>query len=110
MALDRYQKPPQAPPSFNVTPESLIANANKLIDICQNIIDKIVEDVKPKTATFENTVLLIALDENESCLSLKVIKFYKSVSTNKGLCDASTDAKKLIEEFLIKASMRKDIY
>jgi metallopeptidase MepB len=69
-----------------------------------------VEDVKPETATFENTVLLIALDDNESCLSSKVIEFYKSVSTNKGLRDASTDAEKLMDEFLIEASMREDIY
>jgi hypothetical protein len=69
-----------------------------------------VEDVKPKTVTFENTVLLIALDNNNSCLLSKVIEFYKSVSTNKGLCDTSIDAKKLINEFLIKASMCKDIY
>jgi metallopeptidase MepB len=69
-----------------------------------------VKDIKLETATFENTVLLIALDNNDSCLLSKVIKFYKSVFTNKGLCDTSTDAKKLINEFLIKASMRKDIY
>jgi metallopeptidase MepB len=73
-------------------------------------MDKMVEDVKPETATFENTVLLIALDDNESRLSSKVIEFYKSVSTDKGLRDASTDAKKLIDEFLIEASMREDIY
>jgi metallopeptidase MepB len=110
MAPDRYQKPPQAPPSFNATPESLIADANKLIDICRNMMDKMVEDVKPETATFENTVLLIALDDNESSLSSKVIEFYKSVSTDKSLRDASTDAEKLMDEFSIEASMREDIY
>jgi hypothetical protein len=66
--------------------------------------------VKLETATFENTVLLIALNDNKSCLLSKVIEFYKSVFTNKGLCDILTNAKKLIKEFLIKASMCKDIY
>jgi hypothetical protein len=68
MAPDTYQKPPQAPPRFNATPESLIADARKLNDICQNMMDHVVETVKPETATFENTILPIALDENESRL------------------------------------------
>lgn len=76
MTPDRYQKPPQAPPSFNATPESLIADAKKLNDICRNMMNKMVEDVKPETATFGNTVLLIALDENESSLSSRIIEFY----------------------------------
>lgn len=110
MAPDRYQKPPQAPPSFTATPESLVADAKKLNNICRNIMDKIVHDVKPENATFENTVLPMALDENEYALSSRVIGFYKSVSTDQDLRDASAEAKKLMDEFSIEASMREDIY
>jgi metallopeptidase MepB len=110
MAPDKYRKPPQAPPSFTATPESLVADAKKLNDICRNMMDKMVADVKPESATFENTVLPMALDENESGLSSRIIGFYQAVSTDKGLRDASTEAEKLMDEFSIEASMREDIY
>jgi metallopeptidase MepB len=110
MAPDRYQKPPQAPPSFTATPESLVADAKKLNDICRNMMDEVVQGVKPESATFENTVLPMALDDNESGLSSKVIGFYQAVSTDKSLRDASTEAEKLMDEFSIEASMREDMY
>ncbi len=110
MAPDRYQKPPQAPPSFTATPESLVAGAKKLNERCKNVMDKIVQDVKPESAAFENTVLPMALDENESRLSSRIIRFYKAVSTDKGLRDASAEAEKLMNEFSVEACMREDIY
>jgi metallopeptidase MepB len=110
MPPDRYQKPPQAPPSFKATPESLIIDAKKLNDIHRNMMDKMVEDVKFETATFENTVLPMALNKNESDLLSRVIGFYQAVSTDKGLRDASTEAGKLMNEFSIEAYMREDIY
>lgn len=110
MSPERYRKPPQAPPTFTATPESLVADAKKLNDICRNMMDEMVEDVKPESATFENTVLPMALDENKSGLSSRVIAFYQAVSTDKGLRDASTEAEKLMDEFSIEASMREDIY
>lgn len=73
-------------------------------------MDKMAEDVTPESATFENTVLPMALDENASTLSSRVIGFYQAVSTDKGLRDASTEAEKLMDEFSIEASMREDIY
>jgi len=87
-----------------------VADAKKLNDICRNMMDKVVQDVKSESATFENTVLPMALDENESDLSSRVIAFYQAVSTDKGLRDASTEAEKLMDEFSIEASMREDIY
>jgi metallopeptidase MepB len=73
-------------------------------------MDKMVQNVKPEQATFENTVLPMALDENESSLSSRIIGFYQAVSTDKGLRDASTEAEKLMDEYSIEASMREDIY
>lgn len=73
-------------------------------------MDKMVQNVKPESATFENTVLPIAQDENESSLSSQVIRFYQAASTDKDLRDASTEAEKLMDEFSIEASMREDIY
>jgi len=74
------------------------------------MMDKMVTDVKPEAASFENTVLPMAIDENDFSLSARIIGFYQAVSTDKGLRDASTEAVKQIDEFDIEASMRQDIY
>jgi metallopeptidase MepB len=110
MAPNKYQKPPQAPPLFTATAESLVSDAEKLNARTRQMMDKMVEEIKPEAATFEKTVLPIALDENESGLSARVIGFYQAVSTDKALRDASTEAEKMMDEFSIEASMREDIY
>jgi metallopeptidase MepB len=110
MAPEKHRKPPQAPPSFTATPESLVADAKKLNDKTRTMMDKMVDEIKPEAATFENVVLPIARDENVSRLSANIFSFYKDVSTDKGLRDASTEAEKMMDEFSIEASMREDIY
>ena len=102
--------PPQAPPSFTTTLESLIANALSLINKTRRIIDKIVKEVMLENATFKNVVLPIALDKNDSSLFKNIISFYQSVSTDENLYDALTEAEKMIKEFDIKTSIREDIY
>ncbi len=73
-------------------------------------MDSTVATITPETATFENVVLPIALDENEASLSSRIIGFYQAVSTDQALRDASTEAEKIMDEFSIEASMREDIY
>lgn len=104
------RKPPQSPPTFIATPESLISDAKKLNDMFLREIDRITEVVKPETATFKNTVLQIAQAQNKYSLSSRIIKFYRSVSTDKRLRDASTEAEKMIKRFLVEMYMREDIF
>jgi metallopeptidase MepB len=110
MAPERHQKPPQAPPIFTATPTQLVADAKQLCAQTRKVMDKIVEEVQPDNATFENTVLSIALRENESALSTRIITFYQAVSADKDIRDASTEAEKLVNEFAVETSMREDIY
>jgi metallopeptidase MepB len=110
MAQSKYLKPPQAPPSFTATPQSLVADSERLCSNTRKMMDKMAAEVKPEDATFENAVLPIALDENESSLESRLIGFYQAVSTDKVLRDASTEAEKIMDEFSIEASMREDIY
>jgi metallopeptidase MepB len=110
MAPERYQNPPQAPPSFTATTKSLVDDAKHLCDRTRKILDDMVKDVKPEAASFGNIVLPMAVDENESALSSRILGFYQAVSTDKELRDASTEAEKLMDDFSIEASMREDIY
>ncbi|KAL3428485.1 metallopeptidase [Phlyctema vagabunda] len=110
MAPAKYRKPPQAPPSFIATPDTLVDEAKKICESTRTLLDKIVADVTPETATFENVVLPIAEDENQANLKGRVIGFYQAVSTDQELRDASSKAEELMDDFGIEASMREDVF
>jgi hypothetical protein len=71
---------------------------------------QIANDVNSSTATFANTVLTIACDEDEAALSARIIGFYQAVSTDSELRNASSKAEEMMDEFNIEASMRDDIF
>jgi metallopeptidase MepB len=110
MTSKPHRKPPQSPPRFTATPESLIRDTNKLIDRSRYVLDNIVAKVKPDGASFENVLLPMAYDENNMANEAHILGFYQAVSTSSALRDASTEADKLLEDFSIEASMREDIF
>lgn len=101
MAPARYQHPPQAPPCFTATPSSLIDDTNRIIRKSQQLQDGLVRDVAPEKATFENTVLKMAREDDVEGLESHIIGFYQAISTDKALRDASTEAEKLMDQFAI---------
>ncbi|KAH0562023.1 hypothetical protein GP486_003277 [Trichoglossum hirsutum] len=104
------KKPPQSPPRFTATPESLLQVTNKLIDRSRQVLDNIVAEVKSDSASFENVLLPMAYDENSIANEAHILSFYQAVSTSSALRDASTEADKLLEEYSIEASMREDVF
>ncbi|KAF2672618.1 zincin [Microthyrium microscopicum] len=110
MAPAQYQKPPQAPPVFTATPESLISDTFRLIAQSKKIQDDIVKSVTPENATFENVILPRARDDNEMSLESHIIGFYQAVSTDQKLRDASSDAEKEMDDFGIESAMRDDVF
>lgn len=110
MVLAKYQRPPQAPPNFNATPELLIAYAEEICYKTRGLIDKIVTDIRPEVATFENVVLPMARDEDISRLLRYIIYFYAEISTHEDLRKASREAAKILNDFDTDTSMREDIY
>lgn len=110
MANARYKKPPQAPPLFTHTPDSLLKDTKRILDRSKSLQDKVVKDVKLENADFQNVLLPFAHDDNEMSLETHVIGFYQAVSTDMKLRDASTEAEKQMDDFAIEASMREDIF
>jgi metallopeptidase MepB len=110
MAPAHFRKPPQAPPIFTATPESVVADAERLIKTTRTIQDKIVAEIKPEAATFANVVLAIAHDDNVRSLESSILGFYQAVSTDSKLRDASSKAEELMDEFFIEAAMREDVF
>ncbi|CAK4034113.1 Thimet oligopeptidase [Lecanosticta acicola] len=105
-----FKKPPQAPPVFTHTPESLISNTERLLAKNKALQDKIVKEVTAETADFKSVELPFAQDDNEMALESHIIGFYQAVSTDAKLRDASTEAEKLMDDFSIESSMREDIF
>ena len=101
MAPARYQHPPQPPPCFTATANSLLEDTKRLISQNKKVQDDIVELVKPGEATFENTALELARQDDEEGLQSHIIGFYQAISTDKALRDASTEAEKLMSQFAI---------
>ena len=110
MAPQKFRKPPQPPPLFTHTPESLITDTDRLLGDSKALQDRVVRDVKPGHADFKNVMLPFARDDNEMSLESHIIGFYQAVSTDAKLRDASTEAEKKMDDFGIESSMREDIF
>ncbi|KAK5987947.1 Saccharolysin [Cladobotryum mycophilum] len=110
MAPDKYQTPPQAPPLFTATPESILADTKKLTDQSKSVLDKIVADVKLDNATFTNVLEPILLDDNEQEAPNRILTFYQYVSTDAALRDASAKSRELFSDAYIESKMREDVF
>lgn len=110
MAPAHLQRPPQAPPIFTATPQSVVTDAERLIMTSRGIQDKVVAEIKPEAATFANVMRPLAQDENVMALEAHILGFYQAVSTDQKLRDASSKAEELMDEFFIESVMREDVF
>ena len=110
MSPSKYRTPPQPPPVFTATPSSIVKDTENLISRSRKLQDDLVKTVPPSSAKFSNSLLPMAQDENWLSTEINILSFYQSVSTDKELRDASTEADKLIEDFSIEAAMREDVF
>lgn len=111
--MDKYKKPPQAPPTFTGTKDSIVSDTKALCDRSRKVLDdlvaKIPADDSSKT-TFQNVLLPQIYDENQAGLSSRILGFYQYVSSDSELRDASTEAEKILDEFSIEMGMREDVF
>lgn len=110
MAPTKYRTPPQAPPLFTHTPESLLKDTDRCLGESKALQDRIVGEVKPGSATFKDVLLPFAQDDNSKSLEMDILCFYQYISTNEKLREASSEAEKKWDDFAIDSSMREDIF
>lgn len=110
MAPDKYKNPPQAPPTFTGTKESIVGDAKALCETTRSLLDKIAAEVSPDNASFASAVAPMIEDENVAQLSSRILGFYQYVSGDAELRNASTEAEKLMDDFSIECNMREDMY
>ncbi|KAI1208426.1 Metalloprotease [Annulohypoxylon truncatum] len=110
MAPDKYKNPPQAPPTFTGTKESIVNDAKTICDSTRSLLDNLVAKVPSDKASFASVLAPIAEDEDQSQLSTRILGFYQYVSANEDLRNASTEAEKIMDEFSIECNMREDVF
>lgn len=110
MAPDKYKNPPQAPPAFIGTKDSIIGDAKAICETTRSLLDKIVADIPADKATFTSVLAPTAEDENETQLKNRILTFYQYVSGNADLRNASTEADKILENFAIECNTREDVF
>ncbi|KAF4335939.1 thimet oligopeptidase [Fusarium beomiforme] len=110
MAPDKYRNPPQAPPLFTATPESIAADTKKLCDATKSVLDSVAANTTADKASFANVLEPILIDENLAATQRRILTFYHHVSTKKELRDASTEAERVFNDFGIECNMREDVF
>ncbi|KAF8858575.1 thimet oligopeptidase [Acephala macrosclerotiorum] len=110
MTSPTFKMPPQTPPNFGATPETLISNTQAIIDRTRSLQDEIISSTDPRNATFANVLLPLARDENEVLRQRKILKFYGSTSTSADLRETSNVSEILFTEFESQTLMREDLF
>lgn len=110
MAPLKYRKPPQQPPLFTDTPETIIAKTKKLIAESKQVEDDIVARIQTKDASFSSVLLPQVLEGNRQGDSSHILGFYQSVSSSSEVRDASTAAEQLMNDAFIDSAMRQDVF
>jgi metallopeptidase MepB len=110
MAPQRLRRPPQAPPLFTATPQSILDETRRLIERSRELQDQVVARVPPESAAFDAVVRPLIHDENAMSLQSHILCFFQAVSTDPALRNASSEAEKLFDDFAIESAMREDLY
>jgi metallopeptidase MepB len=98
------------PPQYTATPESIAADAKKLVEHSRHLRDELVRNVTPSTAIFDNVMLPLAHMENDFSIKEGILGFYQDVSGDEQLRDASKKAATLFDDFQAESFMREDIF
>ncbi|KAF8895404.1 hypothetical protein BD779DRAFT_1668682 [Infundibulicybe gibba] len=101
--------PPQPPPTWDHSPDDIIALAKEIIDK-----DRVLRDgigvLVPDNCTFESVFLPLAGAEAHVESIKEPLTFYKNVSASKELRDAANVAESLFSDYEIESSMRVDVF
>ncbi|KAL8750571.1 MAG: hypothetical protein Q9184_006380 [Pyrenodesmia sp. 2 TL-2023] len=106
----RSRNPPQEPPLFNTTPDSLVREARTLIEQSRNVQNELIKNFKPETATFATVLLPLAQNDNASKARSHVITLHHAVSPDQALRDASNEARTLLNDFAAETALREDLF
>ena len=102
---------PQRPPDFTCSLESIRRDTERLVERSRGVQDDIVRSVQPPaTATFANTILPLAQNQNQNSLESQILTFHQQVSTDPAVRSVSNEAKQQLNNFRIQTYAREDLF
>jgi len=100
---------PPPPPTFDITPSSLLSETIEILSRSRSLRDKIIASVQPTTANFKNVLQPPIDHENEALSRLKVLTLFATVAEDPEIREASRSAEKLVLEADAEALMSEGI-
>lgn len=110
MDSSRFNNPPQPPSQFAATATAIDESSKRIHARHKAVLDRIVAEVKPEEATFDNVLRPMLLEEDASAGNLWEDFFYSTVSPHKDLRDASRVAIERSNDYDIECNMREDVF
>ena len=104
-----HNTPPQTPPSFALTPSSLVLEARTIIATTRALEDRLEASLTPETATFSNLVVPLTADDTASRARTSILTLPASVSPDATLRDAAREAQVLLSKACTESLARLDI-
>ncbi|KAK2051212.1 metallopeptidase MepB [Colletotrichum caudatum] len=104
------EESPQAPPLFSATPTSILETAERLVQHLLSVQSQIIEQVQSDDATFANVIMPLVHAENAMARESHLLVFYKSVSPDPELREASGKAQILLDEFAVERALDDSIF
>ncbi|KAK6826869.1 hypothetical protein RU639_004622 [Aspergillus parasiticus] len=106
----QQRTPPQQPPTFTATPESIIQDTKQLIEHARETHNKIKRNIQPNTANFNNVILPLAHIDNNLGFKSHILVFYRAVLTDPELRNASTEARNLLDSYKLETMMDDGLF
>ncbi|KAK1843460.1 metallopeptidase [Colletotrichum chrysophilum] len=110
MASAKPHNPPQLPPLFTATPISILESIKELIETSKQAHKDLVNTISPSSATFANTLLPLAHAENALSSEATLLIFLRDVSPDKEVRDAAAQARTILRDYQLEASMNEDVF
>ncbi|KAJ2503750.1 metalloendopeptidase [Coemansia sp. RSA 1972] len=97
----------RSPVQFCTSAEDIQQAAESAINKSNAVIERVVSEQAP---TFKNTIELLAKDNNEFRMVTRALTFLQNTSADEKICDASSKADTILDEFAVARDMRTDVY
>lgn len=102
--------PPMTAPLIAATATSIIQDTIRLIENSRQVQDQLVKTTGPDSATFATVLLPLAHAKNTMATESARLIFYKSVSADEDLRDASRKAQTLLDDFAVETAVNEGLF
>ena len=108
--FNKLQKPQQAPPTFTATPSSILQDTKSFLDGLRAANDRIIRNVTPASACFDNVILPLAHSDNALVCYRRLNDIYDLLSPIEDVQNASREVDGMIQAFTIETALRDDLF